>query len=382
MSSRPDVFGVQFCAELEVLQDRVTPMPPHEVQSAMATSKLVGNLLQMDADPIASASIAQVHRATLKNGGVVAIKIARPGVLERIDMDVKHIKRLLYFLKLFHIIHSSDHTGLIDQFKYRLKREVDFEQELDHLVKFKQMYAHNPVVRVPNVFPELSTSKILVMEFLPAIKFDMIPSHERKPFATLLMSSFMLQILGGGLVHADPHAGNLGMHDTTRQIILYDFGNTIELSQDVINALKEAMLLVMEPRSQKNVDEIIHLFPRLGIHVVHNDPAYLRVFVSSYLEYIATLDVDTLLTSTAFSAPPPSGGSIPIVVNIELLSLLRILSILEGICKALNPDFNYMSIWPAILLQLSSDKQFVWNRVKKDLCALDPAIFSWWGLEV
>lgn len=364
ISSRPDVFGSDMCKELTGLQDRVPPMPYYEVQEAIKGTSFHAQALDVEVEPMASASIAQVHRAKLRDGMTVAVKIARTGVLQSIETDIDILDSFLKVLNAFNNEGVSETRTLLAQFKERLLTETDFGKEAAELMRFRTMYAHNPVIRVPQVYPELCSSRLLVMEYIPSTKLDDIPDDDRNHVAMLLMTSFLLQVMQGGLVHADPHAGNLGMHAVTKQIVLYDFGNVIELSPELIKALKQVMLNIMD----RNVDEIIDLFPKLGITVLQSEN--LRGYVNSYIDYIESLDPEQLLNNTAFTAPPPKGGKVPLTVNVQLLSLLRIFSMLEGICKALDPSFNYMTVWPFVLLQISTDSDIVADRIRRDLMKL------------
>lgn len=365
VSSRPDVFGPDLCQELSQLQDRVPPMSDAEVREVLHGSTLMQQVSYVDPSPLASASIAQVHRATLKRGGVsVVVKISRPDVLQAIRRDVRTIDRFLGALGAVRSEGIDEAKTLIRHFEDRLTIEVDLGREAAQLMRFREMYAHNPVLRVPRVYPELCSSRLLVMENVPTLRIEAVPNEHRERVAVMLMSSFMMQMLDGGLVHADPHAGNMGLHATTNQIVLYDFGNVIELSKEVQLALKEVLLLIMD----RSIDEIIALFPKLGITVLQGDN--LREYVSSYIDYIESLDPNTIMTSTAFSAPPPKGGRVPITVDVQLLSLLRIFSMLEGACKSLDPDFNYLSIWPVVLMHVSKEHDLMWARVRKDVARL------------
>lgn len=367
-ASRPDVFGVELCKELEGLQDRVLPMPFKEVQGVIDATKgeLNRQIAHVNAKPLASASIAQVHLARLTNGTTVVIKVARPGIMQQIKNDMNQLDSILRTFEIISPEGVSETRTMIQQFEKQLVVETDFKREAAQLARFQQMYSNNPFMRVPRVMTKLCSSNILVMEYLPSIKLETIPAEQRNDMAKLLMCSFMMQVLQGKMVHGDPHAGNMGMHTTTRQLVLYDFGNVLELPPRLQVALKKVVLLIMD----RDIDAIIALFPDLGINVLNADN--LRNYVETYITYIESLDPDDLLSSTAFTSPPSSTSQtkVPLTISVQLICLLRIFSMLEGICKKLNPQFSYTTIFPIILLQMAGDSDLMWDKTQRDVMTL------------
>ena len=155
----------------------------------------------------------------------------------------------------------------------------------------------------------------------------------------------------------------MGIHGKTHQLVLYDFGNVIELPKDVQFTLKKVMLLMLE----RDINGIIKLLPKLGITV--NQPDALFAYISSYINYIESLDVkDLLITSSLPSSI--KGNKVPMTVNIDMLCLLRVFSMLEGLCKDLDKNFSYQSVWPVVLYNMTSDREIMRFKAERDFCNL------------
>jgi ubiquinone biosynthesis protein len=361
VSSRPDVFGPELCKQLYTLQDNVSPMDFALVNKRIKGTPVHDRLHSIDPAPLASASIAQVHRATMNDGTKVVLKVMRPNILARMRHDISLINFMLASMERGGMEGVDDTQSLVDQFATQLFGEADFVREKETMMRFARMYESNPCLRVPRVFDELCSDSVLVMEYMPSKKMDAdnIPDiGQRRQAAILLMGTFLSQMLSGGLTHADPHGGNIGLHPYTNQLVLYDFGNVIDLDKDMQRALKQIMMLVIE----RDVDGMVEMLPQLGITV--RDPEAIRFYVSSYLDYITSLDVNKLFSATV---PQEAVSKVPMKVSIQLLCLMRVFSMLEGTCKNLDPDFQYMNVAPVMLVQLFGDPDVTAFKMERDL---------------
>lgn len=361
VSSRPDVFGPELCKQLYTLQDSVTPMDFAFVSQRVKGTPVHERLHSIDPVPLASASIAQVHRATMNDGTKVVLKVMRPNILAQMKHDVNMINFMLASMERGGMEGVDDTQSLLDQFASQLFGEADFVREKNSMMMFAKMYESNPCLRVPKVFDELCSESVLVMEYLPSKKMDPknIPDMgQRRQAAILLMGTFLSQMLSGGLTHADPHGGNIGLHPHTNQLVLYDFGNVVSLDKDMQRALKQIMMLVIE----RDVDGMVDMLPQLGIIV--RDPEAIRFYVSSYIDYITSLDVNMLFSA---SVPPEAVSKVPMRVSIQLLCLMRVFSMLEGTCKILDPDFQYINVAPVLFMQLFGDPDVTAFKMERDI---------------
>jgi predicted unusual protein kinase regulating ubiquinone biosynthesis (AarF/ABC1/UbiB family) len=219
--------------------------------------------------------------------------------------------------------------------------------------RFRTAYSHNPYVKVPEVYDALSTEDVLVMEYVPSKRLEdtinRMSKQQRRVTAIMLMATFMSQMLHGGLLHADPHAGNLGFDARTQQLVLYDFGNVILLNKDMRGALNNILAMV----STRDVQGIIGELPKLGIKINQRDA--LEDYINSYISYLGNLDIQELVekTSAIASGTSSSGTSlgmasgnhrVPMVISNEIAGIMRVFSMLEGACKQLDADFNYNDV--------------------------------------
>lgn len=360
VSSRPDLFDKELCRSLVTLQDGVAPMAFDTVRAVLDDSKVAKALKSVDPNPVASATIAQVHRGRLRDGSRVALKVLRPGVLQQLTRDMDLMDGLLQAMTAASLEGAADTKALLLQFRETLLRETDFARERAALTRFRRLFSRNPMVLVPAVYSDLSCDNVLVMEFVPSVRLcDVVDQTHRSSLAVLLMGTFLSQILDGGLVHADPHGGNMGVAGT-QQLVLYDFGNIIELPPGMQQSLKRVMLMMIEG----DLDGIIAELPSLNVIV--NEPQELRGYLQTYISYLRSLDIEEFKAATS-TMPTEKVSKVPIKVGIEMLGLLRVMSMLEGTCKSLDESFQYQNVWPVLLLQLMADSDLIKARCRQDM---------------
>jgi ubiquinone biosynthesis protein len=245
LSTRPDLLPPEFIDELATLQDNVPPLTEEEVVRVMEQELGVpweDVLDTIDPAPLAAGTIAQVHRATLTDGGRVVVKVQRPTAREEIEQD-------LALLELF-AEKVADRPGLkqvidmgavFEHLSASLHRELDFRQEASNIERMDRVLKSYSRLEVPDVFGGLSTSRLLVMEEIEGIPISKAPQgSERKEAARQLLESYYKQILVDGFFHADPHPGNLMWWKD--RIYFLDFGMVGEVGADMREQL---MLLLM-----------------------------------------------------------------------------------------------------------------------------------------
>ncbi len=361
VSSRPDVFGLDMCRQLYTLHDNVMPVEFDDIVFDRLRRMGVG---RVNRTPMAAASIAQVHRGTLEDGTDVVVKIRRPGVAAAMRKDMGMLKTLLKAMALARVDGVRDTAELLDAFEERILGETDLLAEAHALTEFRDAYRDIPFMTVPRVHLELCTDEVLVMDFVPSVKLTDIEDGHRKQVAVMLMTGFMHQLLSKGLVHADPHGGNMGLHAETRQLVLYDFGNVVRLPEPVRKALKSVVLYMIEG----DVDAIVESLPSIGITVY--EPEALRTYIGSYIRYLRSLDVQQLLASgTSLHDGGQETVRVPMSSSMDMLCLLRIFGMLEGLCKSLDAEFSYESVWPVVLANLLTDADLLRGHMSRALAA-------------
>ncbi len=264
LSVRPDLVPPAYCAEFRKLQDTVPPFPFVLVERewrAELKRPLADVFSEFDEAPIAAASIAQVHRARLKTGEEVAVKVQRPGIREDMVSDILLMLFLARLLERFvPKLRKNEPTMLVREFAHWTDRELYFRQEGKNALLFSHNFRDYPGVRFPKVFREFTTRRILVMEHLPGVNVLHAPNDVccRKDAAGVIADSMLKQIFIDGFFHGDPHAGNILLLPD-RTIAYLDFGIVGYLHED----LRAWIFDILYGMSRGDVSRVIDSFLEL-----------------------------------------------------------------------------------------------------------------------
>ena len=230
MSTRPDIFPQEYIEELQKLQDNVKPEDDGVIMKVIEEE--LGNPIEsifpyFEKKPIASASLAEVHMAELKTGEKVVIKVQRPNVREKMKADIAILKKLAPFINFTSLGNGMDAKEVINELANATERELDFLSELENIKKFKENNKDVKFIVCPQAYREYSTSKVLVMDYISGIKIDNLKAlknnnYDLKDIATKLTYNYFKQVFEDGFFHADPHPGNILIHDN--KIGYIDFG--------------------------------------------------------------------------------------------------------------------------------------------------------------
>jgi ubiquinone biosynthesis protein len=248
LSLRGDLTPKDFCEEFAKLQDHVKPIPYSQVKKVIETDfgKPIEKIfLEFDKKPIAAASIAQVHKAKLKNGQIVAVKIQRPQIREKFKADIQ----ILYYIagqaeKYIPEIRTFKPTRIVKEFETYTKEELDFLSEARNIDTFYSKYKYNQQIKIPKVFWDYTTSRVLTMTYLDGKKVSemkRLSKEEKKHIALTIYNSFLTQAFDMHVFHADPHPGNIFVLKNGK-IGLLDFGIVGRLSPDLSKKV-ELMLI-------------------------------------------------------------------------------------------------------------------------------------------
>lgn len=268
VSSRVDILPKEYTDILSELQDSVAPVPSEQAISRIEVemSGKVSDLFDaFDQNPIAAASLGQVHQATLKTGESVAVKVMRPGIETTVSLDLATLKVLIAlagrFTKAGKFVDLKD---VYQEFEEVITDELDYMIEANNIEAFQASFSDFPGVTTPKVYREFTTSKVLVMEFIEGVKINEIDqltgaSINQKKVASILYLSYLKQLMEDGVFHADPHPGNLLVkHDGT--IAYIDFGMVGTIS----NNMKENMVKLAMSIYLKDAGGIVDAFDDLG----------------------------------------------------------------------------------------------------------------------
>jgi ubiquinone biosynthesis protein len=347
LSMRPDLVPPDVATELQKLQDEVSPFSYEEVRNIIKEElkqELETAFSHIDEQPLAAASIAQVHRATLHDGKRVIIKIQRPDIQDVIDVDLEILSDLAKVLKR-HSLNTvvSDPVAVIAEFDRSIHRELDFLSEGRNIHRFGLMFADDPTVLIPSFYPELSSSRVMVMDFVDGIKASQLEVLEREGLDRTVIAErgaqwILKQVFQHGFFHADPHPGNiLVLEDNV--IAPLDYGMVGSLDESTIEALGSVLVGIIH----KDTNRILRAFDALGIiHDVANRIALrsdINGFVSQYYEVpLQELQVSGLLKEL-FEIFRAHQMTLPSNLSLMLKALVTV----EGLGRLLHPDFDMVS---------------------------------------
>lgn len=250
LSTRFDLLPAAYTTALERLQDSVDPLPfdtVREVVEAELGATLKERFSEFDEEALAAASIGQVHRAVLRNGREVVVKVQRPGIREVVREDMEVLERLASVAD--HRTDAGRTFGfgrLLDQFRRSLAGELDYRREARSLVTFGELTAPYDLLLVPQPVPEYSTSRILTMDYVEGRKVTDIGrlglvDLDTRSIVEQLFSAYLHMILDAGVLHADPHPGNLLLTDDDR-LALLDLGMTASVPPRIQNDIIKLLL--------------------------------------------------------------------------------------------------------------------------------------------
>ena len=256
LSTRPDIVPPAYARALARLQDRVAPFPFAEAERIVCEElgvRLSKAFSTFDEAPLAAASIAQVHRATLRDGREVAVKVQRPGIRERVLDDLEALADIARFL-VEHTEFGSRYNvdQLFEEFRKSLLRELDFRQEAVHLLSLARNLREIDEICVPEPVLGYSTSRVLTMEFIGGRKITALSPLARleldgERLADALFRAYLKQMLRDGLFHADPHPGNVFL--VNGKIALIDLGMVAHVAPGLQDRLLQLLLAVADNRA-------------------------------------------------------------------------------------------------------------------------------------
>lgn len=269
MASRQDMFSQRYCMELVQLRNNVAPMEYNIVKRVIEEEygcPLEDVFYEFDKSPLGSASIAQVHKATLKNMKEIVVKVQRPHIYEMMERDISLIRRAGKLLRLSEVLGNViDLNIVLDEFWYTAKQEMDFLNEAKFAEKFSKLNQNIVYIGTPIIEKEYTTSRVLVMEYIDGYIIDDFAAFEKvgydqKEIAAKLAENYIKQIVDDGFFHADPHPGNLRIRDGA--IIWIDFGMMGTLRAADKDLMKNAVLAIGNHDVERMADVIL----TLGIH--------------------------------------------------------------------------------------------------------------------
>lgn len=349
-STRSDLFPSEFVDELAKLQDKVPAFSPVKARSFIESELGAPiNILfkEFEDQPIAAASLGQVHRAILHNGEKVVVKVQRPGLKKLFDIDLRNLKLIAEYFQRSETFGgpSRDWIGIYEECSTILYQEIDYINEGKNADRFRRDFRNIKWVRVPLVYWDYTASKVLTLEYLPGIKInrlDMLDSrgYNRSQISSRGIEAYLIQILKTGFFHADPHPGNLAI-DVDEAIIYYDFGMMGEIKSFTRERLLELFYAVYEKDAKKVIKSLIDLEALQPT----GDMSSVRRSVQFFLDNLLSQTPDQQQTLAAIGEDLFAiAQDQPFRFPSTFTFVIRAFSTLEGIGYVLDPDFSFVKI--------------------------------------
>lgn len=339
---RRDLLADEYVAALEGLQDRVAPFPGAlaVAEITRALGKPPGELFAtFDEMPLAAASISQVHRARLRDGTEVIVKVRRPDIRRQVAQDMRLLRltiRVLLWLLPF--LRRYAPLDIIAEVEDGLRREMDFREEARSMQRFREAFQDWPTIHIPPVFSALSTDSILVQARSGGRRVDDASLGEQGPaLARVFVSAYLHQFFVLGLFHGDPHPGNLFIREDS-SICFHDFGLVGFLDHDS----RRNLAAFMQAFIHQDADWLLEAYLDMGVLAEGIDIAVYRAGLEKLLEDYARLPLKDWSFATAFLRIARLGGGRDVRFPRNLLVLMRTLFLMETTVRNLDPEFNLL----------------------------------------
>ena len=348
LSTRVDLLPLEYTEELKELLDRVPPFP-NERAFAIVEQELgrpIKELYQsIDANPIAAASLGQVYRARLKTGEEVVVKVQRPDLEERIALDVATLRHVAPRVEATGALKATNWDAIIDEFAAVIADEIDYVKEVENAERFRDNFAKWPEVYVPTVYHDLSTRRVITMEYIPGIKVDDHDGLRRMGLLPITIAEFMVktylkQLLEDGFFHADPHPGNLRVMPDGR-LAFFDFGMAGELSLDLQSQLVDAFFHIVDRDWMALLRDAV----RLGfLRMDENDAAALEELGHLLIKQYESVRIRDLAFNDMRQEVADVLYRYPFQIPAHFTFILRALTTLEGVGSKADPGFNFFAV--------------------------------------
>jgi len=346
LSTRPDVLPGPYVDVLSRLQDEVPPDDWEQIEPIL--SEEVGPVAEtfdsFDREPISGASLGQVYTARL-DGERVAVKVLRPSIRELVAADLRVLSVLMPVVVRFAPPGQSfTLENLADEFADTIRREMDYERELAALETVRENFADDDGIRIPRTLAECSTDRVLTMEYVDGAKITDTETIDewgldRSALVRRLEEAYIRMIIEDGHFHADPHPGNLAVkRDGT--IVFYDFGMTGTLDPATRDHLFEFYVAI----AAEDIEAIIDSFVALDALDPDADRELMREVFGMAIDQFRGGDVSEYRIQEFVSEFESELYDFPMRLPQNLALVVRVSSVLEGVCRTLDPEFDFIAV--------------------------------------
>lgn len=363
LSTRVDLIRKEYIEELSQLQDRVPMFSQAQVEATIETElgaspyKLFD---RFDPEPIAAASLGQVHRVLLPTGQEAVIKVQRPNLVRTFQIDLSIMKHLAKALqRSTELGRSREWADIVDEFGRTLFEEIDYIREGRNADRFRRNFAQLPDVVIPKIHWKYTARRVITMEYLPGTKISDLTALDAAGFSrphlsTVLVQAYFQQLLLDGFFHADPHPGNIVV-DANGRIVLYDFGMVGSIRDESRVKMVNTFLNIVAKRT----DAILQNLTDLGMIAPGADLDEIRTIVDWALENYYDVPHDQLNFEQLAEEMAEVMYYYPFKLPASFTFMFRALITLEGVSTTLYPQIQFMGIAVAYAKDFIARQDFV-----------------------
>ena len=345
LSTRADLLPGEFVSELRLLQDSVTPIPLDavraQIQAGLGRSPEEA-FASIEQEPLAAASIAQVHRATTLGGESVVVKVQRPGIQAQMASDLQVLRALAKLLEA--VVEETgiySPVGIVEEFDRAIREELDFVHEAVNVHAFQETHRERKGIRIPRVHDELSSGTVLTLEYFGGMRLleAQLSAERRGELAHVVLDTAFRQLFEDGLFHADPHPGNFLLLPDG-DIGLVDFGLVGRLTRQ----MREQLVILIVAVALKDSDSVARLLYRIGAPDARPNIAAFRNDIDTLLGRHLPRTLGEVNARHLLSDLLDLAVKYRIRVPREYALLSRASISMEGILRQLSPELDILGV--------------------------------------
>ncbi len=345
LGTRADLLPLAYIKELATLQDQVPPFPTSEAFARVEAElgrPVTEAFMEIDAEPVASASLGQVYRARMHTGEEVAVKVQRPNLREKVSFDIAVLGRITRFLSRFPAAsENADWEGMLREFRMTIFEEMDYAHEGRNADRFRRNFRDWRAVHVPRIHWTHTTARVITMEFIRGTKvtdIEQLRARRISPVKVnrLLVRAYLKQLLEDGFFHADPHPGNLLVMDSGH-LAFFDFGMTGRITPQLQSQMIDAFFHVIGRDVEGLAQDLINLnFLKPGV-----DPERVRPVVEGLFRHYINLKLGDVNFKELTYDLAEVMYDYPFRLPSNFTYIIRALMTLEGIGIVTDPEFSF-----------------------------------------